>query len=184
MRHLTIALLLVCASFAQTVAPPVPVATTATTAPPNNVDTSALPNYMAGTGIGWNRYAAQPYSSLTSFAIRIGSSNVYSWSTIDTPIAATPAGGTPLPSSVRTGAAYVAAQSASGSVFLVLIGDLGLTATPSATAAGYSAGLGVAWRPKKTWPVYVMPLYRLIGASNAGVYTVPEVQVWYSFGGK
>jgi hypothetical protein len=184
MKSFLLAILFVCVSLAQTLTPPVPVATAATTAPPNNVDTTALPSYMVGTGVSWNRYAAQPYSNVTSFAVRIGATNVYSWSTIDTPIAATPAGGSPLPSSVRTGAAYVAAQSSSGRVFLVLLGDLGLTSTPSAAAAGYSAGLAVAWRPVKAWPVYVMPLYRLMGASNAGAYTVPEIQVWYSFGGK
>lgn len=144
---------------------------------------SPLPGYLIGTGAEWNRYSPQPYSVTTSLALRIGGSNVYSWSTLATPFARTPAGGTPIPSSMRTGAAYVFAQSAGGNVFLFGLGDVGLSATPTANLAAYSGGLGLAVRIRKS-NFYLMPLYRAIGAAGTSVQAVPELMLWYSFGGK
>jgi hypothetical protein len=140
-----------------------------------------LPSHLVGTGLAWNRYSAQPLSEITSVAVRVAQSSVYSWSTLDTPIAKAPAGDIAQPSSVRTGAGYVLARAASGSAFLVLLGDVGLTATPSTVASGYSAGMGVPIRIRHSqW--YVMPLYRIIGGGSTAMKAPPEVQFWYSFG--
>jgi hypothetical protein len=140
-----------------------------------------LPSHLVGTGVAWNRYSAHPLSEITSVAIRVAQSNVYSWSTLDTPIAKAPAGDTAQPSSVRTGAGYVLARSASGSAFLVLLGDVGLATTPSTVSSGYSAGMGVPIRIRRScW--YVMPLYRIVGAGSTAMKAAPEFQVWYSFG--
>lgn len=158
-----------------------PAATPAATTPLASVPTSNLPDYLIGTGVAWNRGTAYPLSNVTTIGVRIGASNIFSWSTLDTPVAPTPTGA-PVPSSVRTGAAFVAAQTATGSAFLFFLGDIGLSTTPSASAAGYSAGAGVAIRIKRThW--YVMPLYRLVGTVGSATTAVPEVMAAYTFGG-
>jgi len=152
----------------------------ATPQTPPTVNPSALPSYMVGTGVEWNRYAAYPFGNVTSLAVRLGTSNLYSWSTADTPITATTP---PQASALRTGAAYIAAQSPTGSVFLVLLGQAGLATTGNTTAAAFSGGVAVAIRVKKThW--YLMPCFRATGTSTTSTQPVPEIQAWYSFGGQ
>ncbi len=150
------------------------------------VQTSALPAITFGAGTSWARGAANPLLESTNLAIQIKGTNWYSWTTVNTPIAAAPKGSAPLPSTITTGAAFVAAQSASGSVSLLFILQAGLAATQISTTGAFNGNVGAAFRLGKSH-AYIMPYAG--GASGTGgsltsFVLQPGVMVLYGFGGK
>ena len=76
-------------------------------------DFSRLPTYIAGAGVEYNQYTSPAAGIPITAAVRVKKTNVYSWTTMDMPVApmsqtATAVG--PSPASIRTGIAYVAAH--------------------------------------------------------------------------
>ena len=158
----------------------------------STVNTSALPSIVAGIGPTWARGATNPFAVDFNFGLRVGSSNWYSYSTVSTPITTgSPAGSPPVASTITTGGAWAAAQSASGKVTLLLIVQAGFTTVQanSTVAPSFNGSVGVAFKIKPN--LYVMPFAK---ASNATTVTnssalatavfQPGVQVMYGFGGK
>lgn len=146
-------------------------------------DFSHLPTYLVGIGAEVN-----PTGILATLAVRIGSTNLYSYSTLDTPTRQTPitttsatgATTTQLVSSLRTGAAYVAAHS--GNCFLFFLGDAGIaTGTGSATLGAYSGGGGVYCSSAKLPNLYVGPVIRAVKVSSSTVTPIAELMVSWSF---
>ena len=89
------------------------------------------PGYFVGAGTEYNRYntAAPSVAGWTTFAVQVGQSKVYSWSTIEL---------TSATSTARTGAGYLFAQT--GNWSLVALGDAGLAVSPVATLGSFSGG--------------------------------------------
>ena len=145
-----------------------------------NVDPAALPQITVGAGPSWTRGAAYASSADIDVAFRLGSSNVYSWSTVSTPVAKVPAGAPALASTITTGLAYVAARSASGAVSLVTIAQGGVNSVqPSGpVTAAFTGSVGLAFRLGKG-PMYLMPYVR---ASNPTILQ-PGAMLVYGFGG-
>jgi len=89
------------------------------------------PSYFVGAGMEYNRYnaAAPSAAGWTTFALQVGQSKVYSWSTIEL---------TNTSSTARTGAGYLFAQT--GNWSLLALGDAGLAISPVTTLGSFSAG--------------------------------------------
>jgi hypothetical protein len=89
------------------------------------------PGYFVGAGAEYNRYntAAPSVAGWTTFAVQVGQSKVYSWSTIEL---------TSATSTARTGAGYLFAQT--GNWSLVALGDAGLAISSVATLGSFSGG--------------------------------------------
>jgi hypothetical protein len=136
-------------------------------------DFSKLPNYLVSAGA-----EANPGGVLVSLAKRIGQTDFYSWSTLDTPLRQT-SGQQQILSSVRTGAAYVAAKS--GSCFLFFLTDTGIAAASSVTLGAFSAGGGVYCSSKRFPGLYYGPVVRVVKVSSVGVAASPELMVSWSF---
>jgi hypothetical protein len=145
-------------------------------------DFSRLPSYVVGAGGAYDRYASPAASVPITLSVRIGSTNLYSWTTMDTPIAPVSSTG-PSPASLRTGIAYVAAGS--GSCFLFLLGDAGIATGSGTTALGaFSGGLGMycdIGARFKTSKLYVGPVVRAIKVSSTAVQPVIEFMVSKGF---
>lgn len=152
---------------------------------------STLPSQTIGAGTSWLRGNAYPASGDVNVGLRIGATSFYSWTTISTPIATTPAGSQPLPSSITTGAAWIAAQNATGSVSLVAIAQGGFTSISSTAgvSASISGSFGVAFRPWKAH-VWIFPYVKAanpatgVGGAVATAILQPGVMLLYGFGGK
>jgi hypothetical protein len=137
------------------------------------------------------RGAAYPLSLDTNLAFHLAG-NWYSWTTVSTPVVPTPANGVPVPSTISTGGAYVAAQSSTGSVSLVLIVEAGFftsQATSNVTPA-FTGNIGVAFRLGKS-NTYIMPYARAAnaavssaGSSLATAVFQPGIMFLYGFKGK
>jgi len=152
---------------------------------------AALPSITVGAGPSWTRGGNSPYSFDATLAVHIGKTQWYSWTDISTPIS-TSTSAQPVVSTITTGAAWIAAQSASGCVALVTIIQAGFSAVAanSTIAPSFTGSLGVAFRLGKS-NVYLMPYAK---ASNAATSTSsgalatavfqPGVQILYGFGGK
>lgn len=155
-----------------------------------NVDPANLPQITVGVGPSWTRGAAQSASADIDVAIRLGQSNIYSWSTVSTPVAKVPAGAPPLASTIATGLAYIAARNPTGSIALVTIAQGGISsAQPSGPVSpAFTGSVGVAFRIGKR-DLYVMPYARASnpqrGTDGALISTVlqPGVMLIYGFGG-
>lgn len=171
MRLLLLALLLsAAAAWAQ--APP-------TLDPPPVGDFSKLPTYLVGVGAEVN-----PYGVLTTLGVRIAKSNLYSWTTMDTPAQQLSTLGSPAPvqivASLRTGVAYVAAHS--GACFLFFLGDAGFSSGVGSTTLGaYSGGGGVFCNSKAAPKLYVGPVVRAVKLSSTTVQPIAELMVSWSF---
>ena len=89
------------------------------------------PGCFVGAGAEYNRYntAAPSVAGWTTFAVQVGQSKVYSWSTIEL---------TSATSTARTGAGYLFAQT--GNWSLVALGDAGLAISSVATLGSFSGG--------------------------------------------
>jgi len=183
-KLLVTAALLACSAWTQTAAPAAP-------APSGSVVSPPLPGLTVGVGPSWMRGAAYPLSLDTNLAVHL-TGNWYSWTTVSTPVVPTPANGVPVSSTISTGGAYVAAQSGTGSVSLVLIVETGFStsqATSNVTPA-FSGNIGVAFRLGKS-NTYIMPYARAAnaavsstGSSLATAVFQPGVMFLYGFKGK
>ena len=175
-KLLVTAALLAYAARAQTVTPAV--------SPP-------LPGLTVGAGPSWMRGAAYPLSLDTNLAFHL-MGNWYSWTTVRTPVVPTPSNGVPVPSTISTGGAYVAAQSKTGSVSLVLIVETGFSTTQATSnvTPAFSGNIGVAFRLGQS-NTYIMPYARAAnaavnssGSSLATAVFQPGVMFLYGFKGK
>lgn len=150
--------------------------------------TGSLPDVTVGLGVSWNRGSVYPLSADTNIAIHLGAtSKWYSWTTVSTPIATSPQGTSPLPSSLRTGGAYVAAQSSTGVVSLIMIVGGGFSATSNNLTPIFDGNVGVPVRVKQSG-FYVMPYIRATNASLGGLngaaisaMVQPGVMLLYGF---
>ena len=169
---------------AQTTSTPVSV-------PTPTVNVAALPSITAGAGTSWNRGNAYPYTVDNTIALHIGSSQWYSWTEIQRPVTTTQAGAQPLPSSLTTGGAWIAAQTPTGSMFLTVIVQAGFTTTQatSTTAPAFSGSFGIGFHPWKK-PIYLLAYVKganAVAASGNSLATFtaqPGFQVMYGFGAK
>jgi hypothetical protein len=162
------------------------------TTPTSTVNAAALPSYTIGAGSSWTRGGTSPASFDTTFAIHVGQGQWYSWTDVSTPIKTTAPGAQPVASTITTGGGWIPAQSASGSVSLIVIVQAGFSTLQanSTVAPAFTGSVGVAFRLGKSH-VYLMPYAK---ASNATTSTTsgalatavfqPGVQVLYGFGGK
>lgn len=103
-------------------------------APPPAVDTNVggnfQPAYYIGTGASYDYYGKSGAAAETELGIRIGSTNLYSYTTIE--LGTTQA-------TIRTGAAYLFYQT--GNWSLLALGDAGLATSSVAPVLGsFSAG--------------------------------------------
>ena len=176
---LVIAALIACPAWAQT-------ATPAGSAP-----SLPLPGLTAGVGPSWTRGAIYPLSLDTNLAVHLAG-NWYSWTTVHTPVAPTPAKGVPVPPTVSTGGAYIAARSSTGSAVLVLIVETGFSTSQAGSnvTPAFSGNIGVAFRLGKS-NTYIMPYARAAnaavsstGSSLATAVFQPGVMFLYGFKGK
>ncbi len=155
------------------------------------VDPAALPQITVGAGPSWTRGSAYATSADIDVAFRLGSSNIYSWSTISTPVAKVPVGSPALASTITTGLAYVAARSASGGVSLVTIAQGGVNSVqPSGpVSAAFTGSVGLAVRLGKS-NLYLMPYVRASnpqrGSDGALISAIlqPGAMLLFGFGGK
>lgn len=151
-----------------------------------------LPSMLFGGGTSWNRGNSYPYAANNHIAIRIGSSSWYSWTEVATPVATVAPGSSPLPSTLTTGGAWVAAQNSTGSVSLVNIVQAGFSTVQatSTTAPAFTCSFGVAIRLGKT-NIFAFPYIKAgnaaTGGSNGALATFivqPGISILYGFGKK
>jgi len=140
-----------------------------------------------GSGISWTRGDVHAVSADVDVAVRISSSNVYSWSTISTPVAPVPKGAPPLASTVTTGLGYVAARTNSGSVSLVTIvqGGFNSIQATGTTSPAFTGSVGLAFRLGKG-NMYAMPYIKASnpqrGTDGSLVSAVLQPGVMFIFG--
>jgi hypothetical protein len=154
-----------------------------------NVDPSQLPQITVGAGPSWTRGAAYAASADINVAVRFGSSNIFSWSTISTPVAKVPVGSPALASTITTGLAYVAAQTANGRASLITIAQGGVNSVqPSGpVSAAFTGSVGLAVKLGRG--MYLMPYIRASnpqrGVDGALISTVvqPGVMLMMGFSG-
>lgn len=157
------------------------------------------PSMLVSEGVQWQRGATYPLVDQTSFAKQISGTSWYSWTTVTTPFTSAAAGSPPVASSLSTGGAYVAAQSATGSVSLVMIAQAGFAstgatttasnvgvATTSTTSAVFTGNVGVAIVPFKSHPNFAIFPYcagqGAVGGSMTSFILQPGISVMYGFG--
>jgi len=149
--------------------------------------TGNLADYMIGTGPSWIRAASYPLNDDTSFALRLGSSSWYSWTDIVTPIARNPNSAAPLPSTITTGATFVAACNPAKSVCLLVnaAGGVSAAAGGAAAAPAFTGGVGVDFRIGN---VHIIPqakasnaAYSLTSGALATAVFSPSLLVAYGF---
>jgi len=133
------------------------------------------PSYLAGAGVEYNRYntAGPAMAGWTTFAVEVGQSKLYSWSTIEL---------TSTTSTIRTGAGYLFAQT--GNWSLVALGDAGLAISPVATLGSFSAGGAMFYDIGQRFNkghLYLMGIMRVTSISSNSVQPVFEVGVGKSF---
>ena len=87
------------------------------------------PAYYVGAGASYDYYGKTGFAAATEIGIRIGSTNVYSYTTME--LTATLA-------TIRTGAAYLFYQT--GNWSLVALGDAGLATGSSGVSSGVTLG--------------------------------------------
>jgi len=156
---LVIAFLAICVSACAQVVPP-------------SGDFSHLPAYLVGIG-----GAANPGAAVVTLAVRIGSTNFYSRTALDTPFAQQ--NGQRIVSTARTGIAYVAAHS--GSCFLFFLGDAGASLGSGFALGAFSAGGGVFCNSARFPHVYAGPILRAEKINASQVAPTAEFLVNWSF---
>lgn len=97
-----------------------------------NTGGSFQPAYYIGTGATYDYYGKTGFAANTEVGIRIGSTNVYSYSTLQLTLAT---------STLRTGAAYMFYQT--GNWSLLALGDAGLSTSSASPALGSFSGGGI-----------------------------------------
>jgi hypothetical protein len=133
------------------------------------------PSYLVAAGVEYNRYnsAGPAIAGWTTFAVEVGQSKVYSWSTIEL---------TSTTSTVRTGAGYLFAQT--GNWSLVALGDAGLAVSPIATLGSFSAGGAIFYdlgQRLNKGHFYLTGIMRVTSISSNSVQPVIEFGVGKSF---
>jgi hypothetical protein len=133
------------------------------------------PGYLVAAGVEYNRYntAGPAMAGWTTFAVEVGQSKVYSWSTIE--LASTT-------STVRTGAGYLFAQS--GNWSLVPLGDAGLAVSPVATLGSFSGGGAMFYDIGQRFNkghLYLSAILRVTSITSNSVQPVFEFGVGKSF---
>lgn len=93
---------------------------------------SFQPAYYIGTGATYDYYGKTGIAANTEIGIRIGSTNVYSYTTLELTLAT---------STLRTGAAYLFYQT--GNWSLMALGDAGLSASSANPTLGSFSGGGL-----------------------------------------
>lgn len=155
-------------------------AQTATTA------STALPGQVVGTGTSWLRGNAYPLTGDVTIGLRVGTTNFFSWTNISTPLATTPPGSAPTPSSITTGAAWLVAQSSSGKIGLLAIAQGGFTSVSS--VAGVSAQItgsfAVPIKPCANKQLYIMLGVKLANQTASTAVVQPFVSILYGFNPK
>lgn|GEM_PF-4758905 len=138
-----------------------------------------LPDITIGIGPSWRRGDAHAISADVNLAERLGTSNIFHWSTLSTPVARVAAGSPALPSTITTGLAYVIAGSANGALSVLLIGQGGRDQLPTgATSLALTGSIGVPIRIPHTKNLYFMPYVRAskptAGVDGALVSTIVQ----------
>jgi hypothetical protein len=133
------------------------------------------PGYLVGAGVEYNRYntAGPSVAGWTTFAVQVGQSKLYSWSTIEL---------TSTTSTIRTGAGYLFAQT--GNWSLVALGDAGVAISPVATLGSFSAGGAMFYDIGQRFNkghLYLMGVMRVTSISSNSVQPVFEIGVGKSF---
>jgi hypothetical protein len=123
------------------------------------------------------RGAVYPLSLDTNLAVHL-TGNWYSWTTVSTPVAPAPANGIPVPSTIATGGAYIAAQSGTGSVSLVLIVETGFSTSQAASS------LAPAFSGNVPYAKAANAAVSSTGGSLATAVFQPGVMLLYGFKGK
>ncbi len=152
---------------------------------------SELPQITVGVGPSWTRGDVHAISADVDVAVKLGSTNVYSWSTISTPVATVAKGSPPLASTITSGVAYIAARSSGGGVSLVTIAQGGFTAVQATQSIqpAFTGSVGLALRFGRS-NLYLMPYVRASnpqrGTDGALVSAIlqPGMMLIYGFGGK
>lgn len=140
---------------------------------------TGLPQYMFGTGIAANPYATanswlNKVSSVSTFAVRISNSNVYSWSSLQM------IPGLTSGAMVSTGAAYVAYQQ--GRCSLLAIGEAGLTVNTNVTLGTFSGGGALACAINKSGNLFGLGGLSITGISGNTVQPNFGIGIFYSLG--
>lgn len=133
------------------------------------------PSYFVGAGAEYNRYntAGPAVAGWTTFAVQVGQSKVYSWSTIEL---------TSATSTARTGAGYLFAQT--GNWSLVALGDAGLAVSPVATLGSFSVGGAVFYDIGQRFNqghLYLTGIMRVASITSNSIQPVFEFGVGKSF---
>jgi hypothetical protein len=133
------------------------------------------PGYLTGAGVEYNRYntAGPAMAGWTTFAVEVGQSKLYSWSTIEL---------TSTTSTIRTGAGYLFAQT--GNWSLVALGDAGLAVSPVATLGSFSAGGAIFYdlgQLLNKGHFYLTGILRVASISSNSIQPVFEFGVAKSF---
>ena len=140
---------------------------------------TGLPQYMFGTGIAANPYATanswlNKVSSVSTFAVRISNSNVYSWSSLQM------IPGLTSGAMVSTGAAYVAYQQ--GRCSLLAIGEAGLTVNTNVTLERLAGWWGVTVPLIRAGICLVWVVLSITGISGNTVQPNFGIGILYSLG--
>jgi hypothetical protein len=154
-----------------------------------------LPTTLAGAGLSWQRGASYPLQEQTiyakDFATTLNNQKVptpwYLYVTASTPITPTPTGGTPVASTLSGGACYVAAQSPSVTILLLLCATGGLTATQANAGGAFNGNLAGAFKIGKTnwWAVVGIGGSSLVGGAQSGTFIAqPYAGLLYGWGVK
>ncbi len=155
---------------------------------------ASLPPSVVGTGVSWDRGQAYPLEEKTLYGHEFFTTDPatgkkvptswYVWTQASTPIAPSPAGN-PVPSTLSAGVTYVAAQSASGSVLVLLTGMGGLSASQTTAGGQFNGNIALAFRlGKSNW--YLAPGIAgstLAGGSASGTFVAaPGIFLLYGLG--
>ena len=140
-----------------------------------NTTVTYVPSYFVGGGVEYNRYntAAPAIAGWTTFAVEVGQSKVYSWSTIEL---------TSATSTARTGAGYLFAQT--GNWSLLALGDAGLAISPVTTLGSFSGGGAIVYdigQRLNKGHFYLVALMRVTAVTSNSVQPVFGFGVGKSF---
>ena len=100
---------------------------TPTSAPASSAN--FVPSYYVGTGVSYDYYGKTGFAASTDFAARIGTTNYYSYTSLQL---------TPQTATLTTGAAYLFFQQ--GNFDLVALGTAGLTTGTGVTLGSFTGG--------------------------------------------
>ena len=123
----------------------------------------SLPDFLLAGGVSYDRYAEVPsVSGFGSLAIKLGSTPVYSFSTLEL---------MSKTATLRTGAGYLVKQS--GNFSLIALGDGGIATGGGVTLSTFSGGGMLAYQIKKSL-YYVMAAVRIRSIGTVSVQPVFE----------